>query len=229
MLLEEGQLDAVLVGGTEAPLTPLVYNACLESGMLSPTQHYRPFHHDADGMLLAEGAAMIVMEEESRARARGARIFADVMGVGFGASLTHSMRDCLSQADTSAGAVDYLILDARGSWADDAQEYAAIESVFGRDSTVRMSAPKSVYGNLIAASMGTDLATACLALERQAVPPTVGDFATLRIPPTGHHVVGACESATLSSVLVNGRDNYGHGMSILLGAPRQVAERGEGS
>ena len=217
-VLEEGRLRAVLVGGSEAPLSALVYSSLVAEGRISASGRFVPFHPEADGSLVGEGAAMLVVEDVGHARDRGARVLAAIDAIGFGGDLGESMASCLRCAGLPPAAVDYVVLDGRGAPDADRDEYAAIDAVFDHD--VLVSAPKSMYGDLLGASMGADLVTACLALKRQVVPPSATAAAGPRRSPAGRHVAGLAEPAQIRHVLVNGRDNYGHCMSVLLSEPQ---------
>lgn len=113
--------------------------------------------------------------------------------------------------------IDYIILDARGIFDQDMDEYAAIAQLFNDNPEVLMSAPKSKYGNLIGASMAVDILTGCQALEKQIVPPTYcpNNIPVIK-PAIGQHVVDNPKAARIRNVMINGRDNYGQSISLLI-------------
>ncbi|OQW92005.1 MAG: hypothetical protein BWK78_02960 [Thiotrichaceae bacterium IS1] len=215
-LLQEGILSSCLVGGAEAPVTQLVYNACMAAGLLSETGEYQPYTEQAEGSLLGEGAALFMVESKAQARQHGAKMYATLEGVGKGATFAESMSNCLAQAQKMATDIDYIILSARATVAEDQQEYAAITQLFKDHPGILMSAPKSKYGNLIGASMAVDVVTACLALEKQVVPPTYSPTSSVIQPSIGEHVVINPKSAKINTIIVNGQDNYGQCLSLLI-------------
>lgn len=217
-MLDSGVLTSALVGGVEAPLTQLVYNACMESGLLSEQGTYRPYSSQAEGALLGEGAALFILEPENSARQRGAQVHARFSAVGKGGSFSQAMRACLHRGGKSARDIQYIMLSGRAEAESDQQEYAAISDVFAAHPEVLMSAPKAKYGNLLGADMAANIAAACLALAHQTVPPTCSDTQAIIPPSLGRHVTGAPVSAEIRNILINGRDNYGQCMSVLISA-----------
>ncbi|MDB9450047.1 beta-ketoacyl-[acyl-carrier-protein] synthase family protein [Dolichospermum circinale] len=218
-LIERQRLDALLVGGAESPLSALVLNAFREDGQISAQNQYRPFSEEADGYLLGEGAAIILLESQEQAQARGAKIYAEVLAVARGMSLEECLRRCLEIAQLSPQDIDYVLLDAFGTPEKDDEEYHALHAVFGNHEQLVMSSPKSMYGNLVGANMALDLALACLSLERQTVLPTCLQTGSLKVPPLGQHVVGKSQPRLLNHILVNGRDHDGQSVVVLLGRP----------
>ena len=207
--LEAGRLEAVLAGGAEAPLTPLVLNAYLQAG-------------GGDGEPLGEGAAFLVMEKQAQARARGAREYAEVLGVGHAASLHESMRACLDAAGVAPAGVDAVLVAGPPS---EAEEQAALRELFGGRSSLRVTSPRTLYGDTVAASMAMDVASACLCLERQALLPSSAAWEEASAYHPFQPVVGTTWPARLRKVLVNGRDSEGRGVSILLGKPSRRSVR----
>jgi 3-oxoacyl-[acyl-carrier-protein] synthase II len=212
-----GRVEAMLVGGAESPLNAPVLNAYRQSGQLSPSGRFQPFHRDADGRLLGEGAALFVVEPGDRAVSRGVTPYGEVLALGKGMSLVQAIWRCLRQAAVPAEEIDYLILDASGDQARDDAEYRAIGEIFAANAELRMSAPRSLYGDLIGADMAVDVVLACLSLKYQEILPTVGTPNSLKMPPVGKHIVGHSEAATIRYVLINGRDEDGQSLAILLG------------
>lgn len=220
--LSNSDVDAAVVIGVDAPLTPLVYNACVHSQLISPSQHYQPFTEGANGSLLGEGGAALVVETLESAKRRQTQIHAEICGFGFGVDLRESICNCLSQANVDSGAVDYVVLDARGTTSSDQTEYNALAECFAPSNIPLLSAPKTIYGNLLGGSLATDLLIGCQALVHQLVPPTAKAPVALQPSPVGRHVAGRAEQAQLRYVLVNGRDNYGQSCSVLLSGPASI-------
>jgi 3-oxoacyl-[acyl-carrier-protein] synthase II len=190
--IQHGDADVMLAGGADAMVTELVVAAFSTLGALSrrnaePARASRPFSCSRDGFVLAEGAAFVVLEEATHARARGARALAELRGYGAssdahhiaamepsGRSVEAAMRLALEDADVSPTDVDYLNAHATGTRAD-AVEAAAIRRVFGAraESGLRVSATKSMHGHLIGAAGSLELALCALAIERRSAPPGI--------------------------------------------------------
>lgn len=218
-LIERQRLDALLVGGAESPLNALVLNAFREDGQTSAQNQYQPFSQEADGYLLGEGAAIVLLESQEQAQARVAKIYAEVLAVTRGMSLEGCLRRCLQIAELSPLDINYVLLDAFGTPQKDDEEYKALHAVFGNHEELVMSSPKSMYGNLVGANMALDLALACLSLERQTVLPTCVHTGSLKVPPIGQHIIGKSQPHPLNYILVNGRDRDGQSIVVLLGRP----------
>ncbi len=212
-----GRVEAMLAGGVEAPLNIPIFNAYRRGKQLSASGHFRPFHCDADGRLLGEGAALFIVEPEHRALSRGVDPRCAILAIAKGISLEQSMWRCLKQANLSAEEIDYLILDASGDQVKDNLEYSAVGEIFASHPELLMSAPRSHYGDLIGANMAVDLVLGCLSLQHQIILPTVGESDSLKAPPVGKHIAGRPECASIHHVLINGRDEEGQSMSMLIG------------
>lgn len=215
-LMESDVADAFLVGGAESPLSSLVLNAFLSEEKLSTGQQYQPFSEQADGYLLGEGAGILLIEDYQQAQQRGAPLYGEVVSVAKGMTLETALNRCLKTANVTASEIDYVLLDGLGHLEMDQQEYQAIGSVLGSNPYLLMSSPKSLYGNLLGANMAVDLALACLCLQKQIVLPTYSPTGKVLPPPCGRHVVGQAESHVLKHILINGRDDDGQSLVILL-------------
>lgn len=171
--------DVMLAGGTEAPISPYALLCCNASGETSTSGNYRPFDRSHDGYVIAEGAAVVIVEEYERARARGARIYAEIAGFGHtsdglsfdqpdvtGAGLSRAMNMALAAAGVGSGEIDYIMPSGNGGAVYDKAEAAALCSVFGDGlNSTRIGVPKAAFGNLLGASGAVDAAIACLAIE----------------------------------------------------------------
>lgn len=215
-LLANGRADAVLAGGSEAPLSALVYNAYRTAGLLSPRGRYQPFDENCDGRVLGEGACFLVMESRSHAAKRGARPYARLTAIGRGVNLLVAMRDCLARAQLPARAIDLVMLDARGVLESDRAEYAALAEVFGKREDLRLCAPKSMFGDLVGARTATDLAIGVLSILNQTVYPTARGGESPLPCSAGRHVIGSAEPAEIEHVLINARDEAGRALCFLL-------------
>jgi 3-oxoacyl-[acyl-carrier-protein] synthase II len=187
--IRTGRADIVLAGGAEAPISPYALLCCNTSGELSVTGNYRPFDMTRDGYVIGEGAGILVMEEYARAKARGARIYAEVSGFGHtsdgvdpvhpdttGAGMARAMRIALDAAGLDANAVDCLMPAGAGVKRFDESEANALGDVFGSrlEEGMAVSIPKSMFGNLLGASGAVDIATACFSMQRDEFPAWTG-------------------------------------------------------
>ncbi|WP_298796331.1 beta-ketoacyl synthase [uncultured Pseudonocardia sp.] len=190
-LIEEGSADVVLAGATDAPLAPIT-SACFDAiRATSPNnddaEHAsRPFDAQRDGFVLGEGAAVLVLEELNRARARGARIYAEMVGYGNrsnafhmtglrpdGREMAEAIRVALDAARLDPSDVDYINAHGSGTRQNDRHETAAFKAALGeRAREVPVSSIKSMVGHSLGAIGSIELAACALALDRQVVPPT---------------------------------------------------------
>jgi len=187
-----GKCDFILAGGMEAPVTPYALLCCNTSGMLTsnnehPSTAYRPFDKNRDGLAIAEGAGVLTLEPQERVAKRGAHVYANIIGYGTttdavnriepsddGKQLARAMTIALDDAGLNPNDIDYICADGAGTQIGDATEVKAIKSVFGSYAKkVLVSAPKSVYGNMLGASGVVDVITTVLAMEHNMVPPTI--------------------------------------------------------
>jgi 3-oxoacyl-[acyl-carrier-protein] synthase II len=184
-----GRADAMIAGGSEALLTPGVLAAWQALRTLAPADRAdpaascKPFDKRRAGLVLGEGAAAFVLEEESRARARGARIYAVLTGYGNSCDATHlsrpdrdgqvrAMQQALAEAQLAPQDVGYINAHGTATAVGDVVEAEAINAVFGPAAReVRVSSTKSLHGHLLGGSGALELAAALLALEG-VLPPT---------------------------------------------------------
>jgi 3-oxoacyl-[acyl-carrier-protein] synthase II len=182
-----GRADAMVAGGSEALLTPGVLAAWHALRTLAPADaadpaaSCKPFDKRRAGLVLGEGAAAFVLEEESRARARGARIYGILAGYGNSCDAAHlsrpdrdgqlrAMKEALGEAGIAPREVAYINAHGTGTTVGDAVEAEAVVELFG-EHRVRVSSTKSMHGHLLGASGALEFAAALLALEGIA-PPT---------------------------------------------------------
>lgn len=187
--LRAGDLDMVLAGGTDAPLTRGVFKAWEGMRVLAPAGENaaaacRPFSADRAGMVVAEGAAMFVLERAAGARARGATIIAELAGYGASADAGHitqpsargaaqAMRQALQRAGLTPDQVDYINAHGTATRLNDVTEIAAIREVLGPAAAkVSISSTKAMHGHAMGASGAIELAAVLTALAEQKVPPT---------------------------------------------------------
>jgi 3-oxoacyl-[acyl-carrier-protein] synthase II len=190
--IARGDADAVLAGGTEAPVTGIGLAGFAAMRALSdrndaPAAASRPFDRDRDGFVMAEGAAVLVLESEAHARARGASVLAEVLGYAATADAAHMvqptedaegaqrcMRLALEDADLAPADVDYLNPHATSTPAGDVSEARAIRTVFGAHADqLPVSATKSMTGHLLGAAGAVEALLCIRALDTGMLPPTI--------------------------------------------------------
>jgi len=189
-LVQRGDADAMIAGGTEAALTPLCVAGFAAARALStrndaPQQASRPFDRDRDGFVLGEGAGVVVLEALDSARRRDAKIYAEIIGYGTSADAYHitappedgegavrCMRSALSDGGTSPDEVGYINAHATSTMAD-AIETRAIKTVFGSSPKAAVSSTKSMTGHLLGAAGGIEAVFSILAIHREVLPPTI--------------------------------------------------------
>ena len=183
-LLRNSVIDAAIVGGTEAPLTYGILKAWEALRVMAPDT-CRPFDRHRKGLVLAEGAAMVVLERADHAKARGAEILAQIAGVGMSADAADlvaptlegaasAIRACLADANLPVDAIDYINAHGTGTVANDITEIKAINAVFGGEAKrLSISSTKSMHGHALGASGSLELIAVIEAIRRGIVPPTI--------------------------------------------------------
>ncbi len=189
--IRDGELPLALAGGTEAPLTLGTIKAWEALRTLAdedpddPAASCKPFALDRSGLVLGEGAAVLVLEDYDRARRRGARIRGELIGYGLSTDSGHitrpscdgqarAMQRALRSAGLAPERVGYINAHGTATRANDAVETAAVKQVFGVHATkLALSSTKSMHGHLLGAAGAIELVATLLALERQQLPPTI--------------------------------------------------------
>ncbi len=188
-LIKYGMADIMLSGGSDAPITYGMLR-CWESvrvlanGNGDPSRACRPFSADREGMVLGEGAAVLLLEEYDHARRRGAKMIAELAGFGMTSDAGHitqptitgparAIRMTLDEAGVNPEEVDYVNAHGTGTRLNDAVETRVIKEVF-RDHARRIavSSTKSMHGHVMGATGAVELAATALAVERGIIPPT---------------------------------------------------------
>jgi 3-oxoacyl-[acyl-carrier-protein] synthase II len=193
-LIAHGDADVIIAGGAEAAVTPMSVGGFASMKALStrnddPTHASRPFDKDRDGFVIGEGAGILVLEELEHARARGAKILAEVIGYGMSADAYHmtslapegagaqrSMRAALHDAGIQPEEVGYINAHATSTPAGDGNESQAIERVFGEHALshkLKISGTKSMHGHLLGGAGGLEAGISVMALQNQVLPPTI--------------------------------------------------------
>ncbi|MGH3790773.1 MAG: beta-ketoacyl-[acyl-carrier-protein] synthase family protein [Pseudonocardiaceae bacterium] len=190
-LILEGSVDVMLAGATEAPIAPLVVT-CFDAIKATtprnddPAHASRPFDQTRNGFVLAEGAAMMVLEELGHATARGAHIYAEVSGYAtrcnayhmtglqvHGREMAEAIRHAMADARCDPTAVDYVNAHGSGTKQNDRHETAAFKSTLGAHAyRIPVSSIKSMIGHSLGAIGSIEIAACALAIEHNVVPPT---------------------------------------------------------
>jgi 3-oxoacyl-[acyl-carrier-protein] synthase II len=209
-MMRRGRADIMLVGGAEGAVSPLCLAAFMSMKALSsrndaPEQASRPFDADRDGFVLSEGGAIFVLETEAHAKARGATIFAELLGTGNSCDGTHitapdaagrgaarSMRWALEDAALNASQIDYVNAHGTSTPLGDDAEVQAVSSVFGdharksKGGKLMMSSTKSMHGHTLGASGAVELVACTHAVRDGVIAPTINlQTPGTRDPKTG--------------------------------------------
>ena len=190
--IRDGYADVMLCGGAEAPLAPLCFGAFAIIRAMStrnddPEHSSRPFDRARDGFVMGEGAAVLVLEEHGRAVARGARIYAEILGFGMsndahhmtaplpdGKQAARAMQRALDDAEVTPGEISYVNAHGSSTPLNDPTETLAIKRVFGDHAyRLQVSSTKGYYGHALGASGAIEAAICAQALANEWLPPTV--------------------------------------------------------
>lgn len=234
-MIQRGAADVMVAGGAEAPLWPEVIAGFNATGALStrnedPLGASRPFDAHRDGFVTAEGASILVLEEETHALARGASIYARFLGYGTSADAYHvsapaedgsgaikAMESALDDAGLSATDIDYINAHGTSTRLNDSSETRAIKRVFGEYAyDIPVSSTKSMHGHMLGAAGAMEALICVKALETQFVPPTI-NYATPDPECDLDYVANSGRDVKLDIVLSNGFGLGGHNATIILG------------
>lgn len=189
-IIQYGDADVMLAGGAEKAITPLGLGGFSAARALStrndePQLASRPWDKDRDGFVMGDGAGVLVLEELEHAKARGAKIYAEVIGYGMSADAYHitapsgvgaidCMKNALRDAKINADAVDYINAHGTSTLVGDSAESNAVEQCFGDHAfKLAMSSTKSMTGHLLGAAGAVETLFATLAIRDQVAPPTI--------------------------------------------------------
>jgi 3-oxoacyl-[acyl-carrier-protein] synthase II len=219
--VRDNYADVMICGGAEAPLSTLCYGAfslirAMSTRNDDPATASRPFDRDRDGFVMGEGAAVLVLEERERALARGAPIYAEVLGYGMtndghhmtaprpdGSQAARAMRLALSDAHVQPGEIGYVNAHGSSTPLNDPTETLAVKQVLGDHAyRVPLSGTKGYYGHALGASGAIEAAICALALDRGWLPPTVN----LASPDPAcdlDYIAGAGRSARPETIISN--------------------------
>ena len=187
-MIQHGEADAVMTGGAEAALTPLSRAAFAALDATSPTGQSRPFDRRRDGFVMGEGAGILILEDEDRARERGATILGVVRGYGAssdahhltapevaGSGATAAMRIAIADAGLTPADIDYVNAHGTSTPLNDRAETVAIKNALGEHAHhVPVSSTKSAIGHLLGAAGAAEAIATLYALQERVAPPTLG-------------------------------------------------------
>ena len=191
-LIRLGKADVIVTGGSEAPITIPAVGGFSTMHALStrnddPQHASRPFDVDRDGFVIAEGAGALIFEEYEHAKARGAKIYCEVVGGGMSADAHHmtaphpegkgaikAMREALLDADLSIEDIDYLNTHGTSTPLGDIAELTAVQTLFGDHAyKMNISSTKSMTGHLLGATAAVEALACVFAIQKGIVPPTI--------------------------------------------------------
>ncbi len=190
-MIQYGDADVMVVGGAEMATSPITMAAFASMKALStrndePEKASRPWDEDRDGFLLGDGAGVLVLEEYERAKARGARIYCELVGFGMSGDAYHitspledgegaasSMRNALKDAQMNPDEIGYINAHGTSTPLGDLAETKGIKTVFGADTRVAVSSTKSMVGHLLGAAGSVEAIFTILSLHHQKLPPTI--------------------------------------------------------
>jgi 3-oxoacyl-[acyl-carrier-protein] synthase II len=191
-IILRGAADVMIAGGSEAAITPMGIGGfgalrALSTRNSEPERASRPFDKDRDGFIVGEGAGVLILEEYERAKARGARIYAELVGYGMSADAYHItapsedgdgafrvMRAAIESAGVTPDRVDYINAHGTSTPQGDQLETLAIKRCFGDHAKdIAVSSTKSMTGHLLGAAGGLEAGITVLAVHNQCAPPTI--------------------------------------------------------
>ena len=232
-IIRRGQADVMVVGGSEAAVLAIGIAAFSAMHATSrrnddPEGASRPFDKDRDGFVLSEGAAVVVLEEREHARARGARIYGELVGYGATADAYHitapspegegnarAMRMALEEAGLRPEEIDYINAHGTSTQPNDREETAAIKQVFGDHAyKLLVSSTKSMTGHLLGAAGALEAIACLLAIRDGCIPPTI-NYTT---PDPGldlDYVPNTARARSITTALSNSMGFGGHNASLI--------------
>ncbi len=194
-MIEYGDADVMIAGGAEAAITPLGVGGFAAARALStrnddPATSSRPWDSGRDGFVIGEGAGILVLEEYEHAKARGAKIYAELAGFGMSADANHMTAPCedgsgaarcmlnaLKNAGVGVDEIDYINAHGTSTPLGDKAETMAVKVAFGeRAGKIAVSSTKSMTGHLLGAAGGVEAVFSALAVSEQVAPPTINMF-----------------------------------------------------
>lgn len=236
--IQYGDADVMITGGAEAAMTPIGVSGFANMKALSernddPQRASRPFDVDRDGFVLSEGAGILIFEELEHAKARGAKIYGEVLGYGASADAGHitqpdeqgtgaarAMSAALRDAKLDPATIDYINAHGTSTPLGDKAETTAVKRVFENHAyKVNVSSTKSQLGHLLGASGGVELVLSLLALRDQVAPPTIN---LQKADPACdlNYTPNEPQQRSIKAVMSNSFGFGGHNASIIAGQLR---------
>ncbi len=222
-MIERGEVDVVVAGGTEAPLLKMGFAALSNMGALSkrndePEKASRPFDRDRDGFLFGEGAGVLIIETAEHAQRRGATIHAELIGAALTADAFHisapeptgrgatmAMKKALADAEVTADEVDYVVAHGTSTPLNDVTETRAIKAALGEHAySTAVSSPKSMVGHLLGAAGAVAALVGVGAIRDGVIPPTI-NLDNPDLPECDlDYVPNVARAAKVDTAIVNG-------------------------
>ncbi|MFQ3645777.1 MAG: beta-ketoacyl-ACP synthase II [Anaerolineae bacterium] len=237
-IIRRGQATVMVVGSTEAAITPMTIAGFNNMKTLSnrdddPQGASRPFDLHRDGFVPGEGAAMLVLEDLEHAKARGAKIYAEVLGYGHtsdayhptapletGEGAAHAMLFALEDAGLTAKDIDYINAHGTGTPLNDAAETAAIKRALGEEAyNINISSTKSMTGHLLGAAGALEAVFSIMAIQDNVIPPTI-NLTTPDPVCDLNYTPNVAVRKPVNIVMSNGFGFGGHNATLILGRYR---------
>ena len=191
-IIQRGAAASMIAGGTEASITPMGVGSFCAARALScrnddPEHASRPFDKERDGFIMGEGCGIVILEELEHAKARNARIYAEIIGYGMSGDASHitapapggegavrAIRAALKDANITADQIDYINAHGTSTQLNDKYETMALKAVFGEKAkSIPVSSNKSMIGHLLGATGATELIATILSINNGTIPPTI--------------------------------------------------------
>jgi 3-oxoacyl-[acyl-carrier-protein] synthase II len=234
-LIRLGKADVVVTGGSEAAINPIGMGGFNAMNALStrnddPLTASRPFDADRDGFVMGEGGAGIILEEYERAKARGAKIYAEMVGGGLSADAHHLtaphpeglgarnvMANAIEDAGMKAEDIDYVNVHGTSTPLGDVAETKAIQQVFGEHAyNINISSTKSMTGHLLGAAGAVEAMASIMAIYTNTVPPTINHFTDDDgLDPKLNFTFHSAQEREVRAALSNTFGFGGHNASVL--------------
>lgn len=238
-IVQRGEADIMVAGGTEATITPLCVSAFSNMKALSkrnddPQKASRPFDKDRDGFIISEGSGIIILEEMENAKKRGANIYAEMLGFAMSDDAHHitaphpegegaciAMENALKDAKLNPEQISYINAHATSTNLGDMIEINSIKKVFGEHvKDLSVSSTKSMLGHQLGASGGVEALICSLILDKGVIPPTI-NYETPDPTCDGiDFVPNNAKEKNVENVMSNSFGFGGHNVSIVLGKVR---------
>ncbi|WP_044642594.1 beta-ketoacyl-ACP synthase II [Risungbinella massiliensis] len=235
-IIQRGEAEVMIAGGTEASITPLGLAGFCSMHALStrndePTRASRPFDKNRDGFVMGEGAGVLVLESLEHAQQRGATIYAELVGYGMTSDAFHltspapegegaarAMKRALNDAGLAPEEIDYINAHGTSTELNDKNETAAIKSLFGDHAyKLAVSSTKSMTGHLLGAAGGVEAIACVLALKEQVIPPTI-NYEEPDPECDLDYVPNEARKASIQTALSNSLGFGGHNATIVFRA-----------